>query len=134
MASTPAHRSDLAPRTTAERDAFALRLYAAYVDIAEERIPEFNRMRFPERTMADWRRVADEALGVREPKHIVPIKAAEPAPAPVVPISTKRLPGRPPRAIINVEPIWCGQCDRRVPVPQVKLCQSQFCSAKGLLP
>ena len=124
MAPAPCHRSDLAPRTTAERDAFALRLYAAYLDIAAERLPEFNRMRFPDRTLADWQRVADEALVVREPKRIELVKPAEPV---------KRTVGRPQRATIMVEPIWCGQCDRRVPVPQVKLCESRFCSAKGLL-
>ena len=106
-------------------DTLALRLYAAYLDIAAERIPEFCLMAFPDRTIADWGRVADEALGVRQPRPIAPARPAE---------KPKRSAGRPKRATITCEPIWCAQCDRRVPVPQIKLCGSQFCSAKAVLP
>lgn len=118
---------------TEGRDALALRLYAAYVDIAEERIPEFTRMRFPDRTMADWRRVADEALGRREPKRIVPLKSKPIVPvAPFRPTADRlRASQRAEPKAVAAEPLWCAQCDRRVSVANAQSCQSQFCKVNG---
>lgn len=85
--------------------------------------------------MDEWRRVADEALGVREPKVIELRKVRAPeleALPPAIKLAPLPAPRKAVPVLIPSEPIWCGQCDRRVPAAQVAACKSQFCKVKAM--
>ena len=117
------------------RDRAALRLYAAYLDISADRLPWMFKQRYPLATLENWRRVADEAAGVRVPR-IEPPRPPRAAPKPkVIPAKTQQSRGTveivaPALPAVSAK-VFCEQCDRLVDQTKAATCASRFCKAKA---
>lgn len=136
-----------APLSYNERERFALRLYAAFLDVSEERLPELFKSRFSDSTIAQWCRVAEVALGLRtlrseaeearigraERELAEAAKArrdATPCVADKPASPSRKARTTPPASIARNEPVWCGQCEQRVAPTKAEACGSRFCKAK----
>lgn len=118
--------------SASERDQLARHLWAASLGVPVNRITVMFRGQAYERSMRDWRRVAD-AAGAWKPAPAPEHPAIKPQRAPVAPkvqLGARYEKAPPVQEIANgVAWQFCGQCDRRVTNAEAKACRSRFCKA-----